>query len=365
MIVSTLKLRNFRNYENSTVILNPGINWITGDNAQGKTNLLESLVYLSLTRSHRISNDTQLIRKGCEFARIGCSLKDENGNRKTLEAVIHAKGKSLLVNHAPVNKSSQFVGILNTVLFSPDDLSIFSDAPRERRKIMNQEIAKLDTKYLLAINHYQNLLKERNAHLKNPHPDEAYLDVLDEQMINDEVLIIEKRRRFTSRINAYLNDFYRMIADDTAKAVILYEGCIHEEETDIRAALKQRCADSRPRDLENRFTTVGIHRDDLVFELNGQNVTETASQGQKRMVMLAFRLCDLEYIREETGKRAVLLLDDVLSELDQHRQEKLMRTIDGRCQCIITATGIPALIRSKNPYEIRIRNGNAEGMERK
>lgn len=360
MIVTSLHLRNFRNYENCSVDLDPGINWITGNNAQGKTNLLESMVYLSLTRSHRINNDQQMIRKECEFARIGCDLVDDKNRKISLEAVIHGNGKSLMVNHQAVQKSSQFVGILNTVLFSPDDLGIFSDAPRERRKIMNQEIAKLSPKYLLAINHYQNLLRERNAHLKNMSPDPAYLDVLDEQMIEDEIPIIEKRRIFIQRINAHMEDIYQSIADDPVHVKAVYQGCINEEEKDLKQALQKKYQENRQRDLENRFTTTGIHRDDMVFELNDQNVIETASQGQKRMVMLAFWLADLEFIREVTGKKAVLLLDDVLSELDSRRQERLLNEIEGKCQCIITSTGMPKVMQGRHPYEIRITSGHAE-----
>ena len=184
MIIDTLKLRNFRNYENLSVTFDPKLNVITGQNAQGKTNLLESIVYMSLTRSHRILNEKKLIREDMPFAEIRCIFSDE-GDRKELGAVIHPQGKTLLVNRYPVKKTSDFIGLLNVVIFSPDDLYLFNEMPRERRKVMNQEIAKISSGYLLAMNRYQNFLKERNSLLKNRTVDETYLDILDEQMIRE------------------------------------------------------------------------------------------------------------------------------------------------------------------------------------
>ena len=162
MIIETLRLRNFRNYENLSVSFDPKLNVITGKNAQGKTNLLESIVYLSLTRSHRILNEKKLIRENMPFAEIRCTFSDKD-ERKELGAVIHPQGKTLIVNRYPVKKSSDFIGLLNVVIFSPDDLYLFNDMPRERRKVMNQEITKISPKYLLSLNRYQNFLKERNS----------------------------------------------------------------------------------------------------------------------------------------------------------------------------------------------------------
>ena len=158
MQIRTLQLRNYRNYERAVIRFAPGMNILTGLNAQGKTNLLESLVYLSLTRSHRLNDDQQLIRSGCEAARISCAYED--GIERKIEAVIHKGGKTLLVNGQPVHRSSEFIGLLNVVLFAPDDLGLFTDAPRERRRLMNQEIAKISPAYLKAVSRYQNLLRE-------------------------------------------------------------------------------------------------------------------------------------------------------------------------------------------------------------
>ncbi len=359
MIVRQLNLRNYRNYENAQVVLDPGMNLITGNNAQGKTNLLESLVYLSLTRSHRINSDRQLIREGCEFADISCVIDD--GEKKKIGAVIHSAGKTLTVNKIPVKRSSEFVGVLNTVLFSPDDLGIYTDAPRERRRIMNQEITKISPKQLYALNRYANLLKQKNTLLKMYDPDLSYMDILDEQMAHEEIDIIRARRKFIEGISGHMDSIYRSLSDEDVSAGVEYECCIGNAEN-IEEELTELYRNTRQKDLENHVSSSGIHREDMIFTLNGRNVLLTASQGQKRMVMLAFKLSILEFIHDISGKKAVLLLDDVLSELDRYRQRKLIDMIGNSYQCVITCTDIPDFLKKENPCEFHVENGKINRM---
>lgn len=354
MIVTDLHLRNFRNYESEHLTLSSGLNLITGWNAQGKTNLLESLVYLSLTRSHRVSSEIQLIRDGCAFADIGCTVVD--AEEKKLRAVIHHGGHTLSVNQVPVKRSSEFVGLLNAVLFSPDDLGVFSDAPRERRRIMDQEISKLNASYVYQMNRYRNLLKERNTLLKSYQPDLAYLDVLDEQMIQEEIPIIRARRAFADAINDTIQSHYQDLFMDQAEACVVYQTSFAEE--DLEKELRTLYQENRSRDLDNHVTGIGVHRDDLVYMLNGKNVVLAASQGQKRLMMLAFKCSILDYIWKETGKSAVFLLDDVLSELDMKRQVRLIERIQKPYQCVITATEVPAFLRDGTHKEFRIEHGH-------
>ena len=355
MIIRNLKLRNFRNYETVSIDLCEGMNILTGDNAQGKTNLLESLVYLSLTRSHRISNEKKLVRENMPFADITCQLSD--GDDRQIRAIIHSQGKTLLINDSPVRKSSDFIGQLNVVLFAPDDLYIFTDHPRERRRIMNQEITKISNQYLISLNMFQNLLKERNIILKRDRADEKYLDILDEQMSECEALIIRMRRQFAEEVNEAMIPLYRELSGDTTvQAGVRYRCCINDEEA-IRENVLAMHRQLRERDLENRMTVNGIQREDLIFEMNGTNLIQTASQGQKRMTMLAFKMALLKYIRRQTGKQPVLLLDDVLSELDGVRRKKLLEMVQSPCQCLITATDIPDEIRKGSFREFRIDHG--------
>lgn len=358
MIIRSLRLRNFRNYESAWIELSDGMNIITGENAQGKTNLLESLVYLSLTRSHRISDEKKLIREDMPFADIACVLNDE-GSEKEIEAIIHRQGKSLLINRSPVKKSSDFIGQLNVVLFAPDDLYLFNDQPRERRRIMNQEITKISPQYLLMLNQYQSLLRERNIILKQDKADERYLDILDEQMAEMEAFIVKMRRDFIDTVNESMASLYREISGDDVRASVRYRCCTGDTD-DLRASLLEMHRDSRQHDIERRMTLNGIHREDLIFEKDGISLINTASQGQKRMTMLAFKMALLRYIQKKTGKKPVLLLDDVLSELDSVRRQKLLEMVKKPYQCLITATEIPEEIRKENFREFRIENGTVK-----
>ena len=357
MIVKTLRLRNFRNYESLSITFDPQMNWILGDNAQGKTNLLESLVCLSITRSFRIAEDRKLIRTGAEFADLSCMIQAEN--EVSLREVIHTGGKTLFVNRRPVLKTSEFIGLLNTVLFSPDDLGIFLDAPAARRKLLDQEITKVSSGYLFALRKYRSLLKDRNFLLKQQKPDTAYLSVLEERMREESALIIRERREFIASINSRIRDLYRNLSGEDSVLALQYQCCIREmpEEEGLRTLYEN----TRAKDLELHMTTGGVHREDIVFTLNGENVIYTASQGQKRMIMLAMKLAFIPYIEEKRGSRAVLLLDDVLSELDEERQRRLIGLIRHTGQCVITGTEMPAFLRSENPKIFTVSRGHMIG----
>ena len=358
MYVRNLKLRNFRNYEQAEIELDPQLNVITGRNAQGKTNLLEALVYLSLTRSHRVRDDQKMIREGSSFADIRCVYVTDK--EREIEAVIHNKGKTLMVHHQPVKKSSEFIGLINVVLFSPDDLRLFSDPPGSRRKVMNQEIGKLSSSYLLALNRFQNLLKERNALLKSNHIDPALLDTLDEEMSHCEALIWKERKQFTDSIDERIGSYYQKIADDDTGLHLHYKGIIDQPEDDIENEILKIHTESRNKDMEYRSTTTGIHHDDFVFEMYGNNITSFASQGQKRMTMLAFKMTQLAYIKKQIQQTPILLLDDVLSELDLTRQKKLLSLVKGSCQCLITTTEIPEFLKNEDMHEYRIEHGTIQ-----
>jgi DNA replication and repair protein RecF len=361
MYIKSVRLRNFRNYEKAEVLLNPHMNLITGENAQGKTNFLESIVYLSLTRSHRIANDRRVIREGCEFADAQCVYED--GMEKEIEAVIYTKGKTLMVHHQPVKRSSEFVGQLNAVLFAPDDLRIFNDAPKDRRRVMNQEITKVSPKYLITLNHCQALLKERNLLLKSPHPDATLLDTLDEQMSNDEAVITEMRRQFIQSVDANVTALYRKLSLDQETRITVHYKCACEAEENLAEEILKQHREHREKDLENKVTTYGIHREDMIFEMNDRNLIQSASQGQKRMTMLAFKMSLLKYIEERTGKKPVLLLDDVLSELDETRQKNLLQMVTGPYQCILTATAVPVYLKNEHMAEFNVVNGTIQRIE--
>lgn len=359
MQVTHLLLRDFRNYEKAEVLFHPGLNVLTGANAQGKTNLLESLAVVSLTRSYRVSEDTQLIRYGAEGARVSCLVEEQLSQR--LDVVITRAGKTLLINRQPVRRSSEFIGRLNVILFSPDDLRIFRDSPRERRRILDAEISKLSPAYLTQLSQYQKLLKQRNALLKSAPVDGLILDALDEQMTACEVPIGTARRQFCGQINSTLAAYYRRLSRSEDLCTLQYLACTEEAQRQSYADL---LFDSRQRDTETGLTNTGIHREDLAFLLNERNVAETASQGQKRMVLLAFRLALQEVIAARSHSHPVLLLDDVLSELDPAHQEALMEQIPADCQCLLTSTQVPAVLQQLSYHEYHIENGTVTPLEK-
>lgn len=357
MRVSRLHIRNFRNYADADLILSPGMNVFLGQNAQGKTNLLESLVYLSLSKSHRVNDDRLLIRRNQEYADLECSVQD--GREKKLRAVIHSRGKTLFLNRQVLKRSSDFIGQLNVVLFAPDDLGIFVDAPRERRRIMDQEIGKIQAPYVHCLNRFHSLLKDRNAALKVPKPDAQYLDVLDEQMALEEEQIIFFRSALITMINDEISSLYKELSGGEDQAHVKYVCCC--DNADLKT-LQTMHKNNREKDLFLKATSSGIHREDLVFELNGVNVTEAASQGQKRMMMLAFKMSILRYIEKNSGERAVLLLDDVLSELDTIHQRKLLNMISASCQSIITTTTLPPFMKENHPKLFHVEHGTVTEM---
>ena len=349
MYIKNIQLRNFRNYENAYIEFNPSINLITGANAQGKTNLLESLVYLSLTRSHRIVDDKKLIRNDEMFAGIDCKFVDTD--EKDIEVIIHPNGKTLMIHKRPLKKSSEFIGLLNVVL-----LRIFNDQPKERRRVMNQEITKVSTKYLLSLNQYQMYLKDRNALLKSEKIDFNYLDILDEQMAKVEAHIIRERRKFIEVIQSVISKIYQELSGSEIKLEVMYKTFIEDTE-ELEEKILEIHRESRQKDMEYHITKVGIHLDDLIFKMDDQNLIYFASQGQKRMVMLSFKLALLNYIKLMTKKQPILLLDDVLSELDYSRQKKLLQMVQRDFQCIITTTEIPDFLKHTDMTEFRIEGG--------
>lgn len=356
MFVHTLTLYNYRNYESCSVTFSKGINVLSGNNAQGKTNLLESLVYLSLTRSHRVSNDKKLIKDGCSFASMECDVY-ENDKKTDIKAVLHKKGKTLFLHHQPVSRSSDFIGNLNVIFFSPDDLSLFSDSPMERRKLINQEAGKLSRKYIYALNRFRDTLKKRNFLLKQPKIDEIYLDTLDEILSEQEYVLIKERTKIVQSLNETIQKYFTYLFHASDMTLNIQYMCCLDGMTCTKENLVQLHKNARKKDMDYRTTTTGIHREDFIFLMNGQNIIEKASQGQKRMILLSLKLALHYYIKQQTGIDAVLLFDDVLSELDIHVQKRLLEICRKAEQCILTTTEIPASIADIPIQEFHIVNG--------
>ena len=330
MIVKNISLRNYRNYEKVDISFDEKINYFIGNNGQGKTNLLEAILFLSLTKSHRINDDKKLIKYNSPFTKINSLINDEED--KKMEVIIHQSGKSLSINNIQINKVSDFIGKLNVILFSPDDLFLFNDQPRERRKVIDQEISKINQKYLLKLNKYKNLIKDKNNLLKNKEIDINYLDVLNEQLINESKIIINERKKIIEVLNKNIKRIYKLLSNEDKDIFIEYKCCVED------GNLRRLYEETKQKEIDYRVASVGPHREDYLFLMDNEPLINIASQGQKRMVVLAFKLSLINYIYQQTNKYPVLLLDDVLSELDKNHRERLINLLEDKNQCIITTT---------------------------
>lgn len=339
MILTSLSLRNFRNYTNTQIKLDHGIHLITGKNAQGKTNLLEAIYYLSTTRSHRSSDDHDLIKENEDFAVLRGRIQKQTKN-VDLRVALSPQGKNLFLYQTSVKRVSDFIGELNAVLFCPDDMALFQASPRVRRRFIDIELSKISKSYTRVLNEAGRLLKERNACLKQDAIDMNYLDVLSERLIDQQVIIIKQRQRFLNDLLKNSHAFYERLAQDETKLSFAYQCCVpyHEAEVELKAELIKKYEKNRERDCLYRQTTVGIHKEDFMFLINDRELNTYASQGQKRSVLLAMKVGLVMMIHDLMQEYPILLLDDVFSELDENRKRMLLRELPKDVQILITTT---------------------------
>lgn len=356
MFIKEVRLKNFRNYEDETISFTNQVNVLLGDNAQGKTNILESLVLLSSTRSHRTSNDKAMIQYEKDTAIVSGIVSDDRDRQLTV--ILHDKGKSLLINKQPVKKSSEFIGLLNVIVFDPTDLNIFINSPLKRRNFINLELMKVSKMYLYTLNKHNSLLKERNHYLKSRDIKDDFLDVLDEQLAINAEFIMKERKELIDCINEFLTFYYQKISNTSLIINCFYKTCLKEY---TKEAYIEMMRNNRQRDKEYGVTTQGIHHDDIGFLMDGKIVEENASQGQRRMIVLALKMALASFIERKTNKKAVLLLDDVLSELDEKVQRQLLLAIPHDIQTIITTTEFHESLKLIPVRVQRISHGKKEG----
>lgn len=337
MKISRLVLHDFRNYASATIVFADSISVLVGDNAQGKTNLLEAVVFLSTGRSHRVSDEQRCIREGQSSAII--QAQTQNASPMELKIVLHDQGKSLFIQNQLVRRSSDFIGKLNAVLFSPGDLDLFESSPRARRRFLDTEISKINPVYVDALSKTNRLLKDRNALLKGISDDPVMLEVLTERLIEVSVDVLRVRSAFTERLNAHLTRYYQALSLTDSVIGIRYLG-VTPFDPNAGQRLRELYQKARERDRFLKSTTVGIHRDDLQFTLDGHPVDEWASQGQRRLIVIALKCALVEVIEEITGEKPILLLDDVFSELDAQRRKALFTTLHRNTQTLISTTDL-------------------------
>lgn len=317
MIIKSLELKHFRNYETLTVDFDPGTNILYGDNAQGKTNVLEAVYLGGTTKSHRACKDKELIQFGYDESHIRIFTEKR---KQQFQIDMHLKKnrtKGIAVNRIPIKRAGELFGILNIVSFSPEDLNIIKNGPSERRHFMDLELCQLDKIYLDHLAKYNKILNQRNKLLKDIFfkPDLVNtLSVWDAQLVHYGSKIIESRREFVGRLNEIVNRIHRSISGGREDMLLSYDPNIQEN------LFEKELERVRTKDLKSGQTTTGPHRDDMSFSIHGINIRKFGSQGQQRTCALSLKLSEIELVKTVTKETPVLLLDDVLSELDSNRQ---------------------------------------------
>lgn len=343
MYVETLACQNFRNYEHLDIRFGDHINILYGENAQGKTNILEMIYLAATTRSHRGAKDRDMIRFGEEEAHIRLNLKKRDVGHR-IDVHIRKKGpKGIAVDGIPIRRSAELFGLLNIVLFSPEDLSIVKRGPAERRHFMDAEICSLSRIYYSNLQKYNRILDQRNNLLKQIsfRPDlESTLDVWDVQLIETGKSIIRERTNFIQMMNEIVSDIHRDLTEEKEHLELRYEPNADAEHFEEELQRKKSL------DLKMMSTQTGPQRDDFAILINGMDARVYGSQGQQRTAALSMKIAEIRLVRKIINDDPVLLLDDVMSELDAGRREALLRRIRD-IQTIITCTGYDDFIRTR------------------
>ena len=343
MIIDSIKLENFRNYPSLKLKFDSGTNIFYGDNAQGKTNILEAAYVSGTTKSHKGSRDKDMIRFGEDEAHIR-TLVEKQGKEYQLD--IHLKknrSKGIAINKVPIKKAGELFGILNMVFFSPEDLNIIKNGPSERRRFLDSEICQLDKIYLSDLTKYNKILMQRNRLLKDMMFQQELsetLPVWDMQLVEYGKRLIRRRRQFIEELSGIVTGIHKNISGDKEELILKYEPNIDAE------FLEDELNRVREKDKKYAQTSVGPHRDDISFFIHGVDIRKFGSQGQQRTSALSLTLSEIELVRQTIHDTPVLLLDDVLSELDSNRQNYLLNSIHD-IQTMITCTGLDEFVRNR------------------
>lgn len=345
MIIESVDLQNYRNYEFLNMTFDNKINIIYGDNAQGKTNILESLYVCATSKSHRGSKDKDIIRFGNDEAHIKVMVKKHGMNYRIDMHLKKNKTKGIAVNGIPIRRAVELFGIINIIIFSPEDMNIIKNGPSERRRFMDMELSQLDKIYLSNLVNYNKVVVQRNKLLKQLQfsGDSGLVDMLDVwdmQLVRYGSEIIKRRMDFIDNINSIIRPVHSKLSGNKEILNLRYIPCTTTDN------FKDEIIRSRERDIKFKMTNVGPHKDDVAFFINDKDVRKYGSQGQQRTCALSLKLAEIELVKKVINDTPVLLLDDVLSELDANRQNFLLDSI-GDIQTIITCTGLDEFVNNR------------------
>ena len=346
MIIKSVELKDFRNYDSMELHFDPSTNIIFGDNAQGKTNILEACYLSGTSKSHKGSYDKDMIRFGEKEAHIRTIIEKKGRDYQIDLHLKKNKSKGIAINQVPIKKAAELFGYLNIIFFSPEDLNIIKNGPGERRRFIDIELCQLDKIYLSNLTNYNKILNNRNRLLKDIHFNPSLrstLDVWDEQLVSYGKKIIKRRREFIDEISGIVHDMHYKISGEREELKISYEPDVED------FLFVDELFRVKEKDLKFGTTSVGPHRDDLKFTISDVDIRKFGSQGQQRTCALSLKLSEIKLVEEMISDKPVLLLDDVLSELDSTRQNYLLNSLYDT-QTIITCTGLDDFV--KNRFEI-------------
>ncbi len=333
MYINKIKLNNFRNYDEQEIELEPNINIFYGDNAQGKTNIIESIFISSIGKSFRTNKENELIKFNKDFSSI--YIEYEKSDRQGNIRINISNKKEIFINGVKIKKLSELLGKINTVIFTPDDINILKDGPQKRRRFLDIMIGQLRPNYIHILNMYNKTIEQRNNYLKQikiENKPEEMLEIWDEKLAEYGVKIYEYRNEFIEKIKNKINNIHKKITDEKEEIKIEYISDCSNKENYLNI-LKER----KKLDIIKGFTTKGIHRDDFMIYINDELVNVYGSQGQNRTVILSLKISELQVIYDEIGEYPILLLDDFMSELDEKRRKNFLENIKNT-QVIITCT---------------------------
>ena len=358
MKIDHLKLKNFRNYSDLDIDFNDKLNIIIGNNAQGKTNILEAIYFLSITKSNLPVNDKNCIKKNELFTRIIGNITDIN-NKKKLQVLLNNNEKRLEINDVEIKKHANFIGILKVIIFNPDDVRLIKESPSNRRRFLNIEISQLYSKYINTLNEYNIVLKQRNEYLKvirNGKVNEVYFDILNGKLIDLAEIIYEYRLKFIDNLNKYIDDVFYNISGYRGLKIKYLPNVDISVNDDFKEVMRNKLNNSYEREIYLGSTLIGPHRDDFSFNLDDNDLLVYGSQGQIKMAILALKLAEINVFNDECGEYPVLLLDDLFSELDLDKRNKVINYLNSGIQSIITTTDLKnidkRLIRGATVYKI-------------
>ncbi len=359
----SLELSDFRNYESQRIDFGEGVTVIFGDNAQGKTNILEAVYFFAMGKSNRARKDAELIRHGENKASIKLEFADSERENILEAEIFRDKRKRILINEIPIRKNSELVRRFNVVYFGPENLGLVKEGPQVRRKNIDFLISQIKPGYLAALNDLKKIVESKNALLRMEKPNLTMLDILDDKLIGVSVNIIMHRALYISRIERIAQEIQKDISKGAENLEIKYQSCIGDvrnmDSDAVRKTLTEKIKEARNREIKLCEAVIGPHREDIAYLINNEEARLYASQGQQKTIVVSQKLAEVELIAAEVGEKPVLLLDDIMSELDKTRREYILKSIENM-QILITCTDLEGINIPEDAVQIEVTGGKAE-----